>query len=490
MTNLVAERRAPEWVSDLHIDGQAEPGQGKILDVLNPATERVLHSVAQASLDQVDAAIAAARRAFDRGYWSTMPGEERSKLLHTFADEFERLHDELSAGIVCEVGSPVTLATSLQTAVAVSVLRTYADLAARDRTVDLGQDSGTIASQSVVAYRPMGVVAVITAYNLPLLILARAMGAALAAGCTTVVLPSPKAPLTSLLMTRAAAAAGLPDGVINVVVGGQDVGQRLGTHPDVDKVAFTGSVTVGRHIMAQASNGLKRLSLELGGKSPSILMPGFDAAPIAYEIHARYLRNGGQGCAAPARILVPQDYYDEFAELSRVALSEIKTGDPWDPGTTVGPLIRPEHRDGVRRQVQDALQDGASVVAEGPSSDQPAGWFMSPVLIGGVGPAAPIAQEELFGPVGVLLPYRDLDDAIEQANGTAFGLSANVYCDNSQDGIELAAKLKSGTVAINGGGAFRPDAPFGGFKGSGFGREYGEWGVREFLEVQHVQWPL
>src|SRR5271155_4609871 len=171
MTNLVAERRAPEWVSDLYIDGQAEPGQGQILDVLNPATERVLHSVAQASLDQVDAAVAAARRAFDRGYWSTMPGEERSKLLHNFADEFERLHDELSAGVVCEVGSPVTLATSLQTAVAVSVLRTYADLAARDRTVDLGADSGTIASQSVVAYRPMGVVAVITAYNLPPLIL-------------------------------------------------------------------------------------------------------------------------------------------------------------------------------------------------------------------------------------------------------------------------------------------------------------------------------
>ncbi|KAA9166461.1 aldehyde dehydrogenase family protein [Amycolatopsis acidicola] len=489
MTDYLDRRAAPPWCTSFTIDGEEITGAGAALDVVGPATEETLCALPTASVSQVDGAVAAARRAFDDGRWSGLSGARRGKLLHAFADRIESLHDTLAAGVVCEVGSPVSLATTLHTDVALRVLRTYADLAAQDRTVDLGADGAPVPSRSIVAHRPMGVAAVITAYNIPLLILARAMGAALAAGCTTVVLPSPKAPLTSLIVARAAAEAGLPDGVVNIVVGGHEAGERLGTHPGVDKVAFTGSLGVGRRIMAQAVPRLTGLSLELGGKSPSLVMPGFDATEAAYEIHARYLRNGGQGCAAPARILVPRDYYDEFAELSRVALARIRTGDPWDPETIVGPMISREHRDGVRATVEAAVAGGATLVAEGPDPGRDTGWFVRPALVGGVAPEARIAQDEIFGPVGVVLPYNGIDDAVRLANGTAFGLSAHVYCRDKEDGVALAARLRAGTVAVNGGGAFRPDAPFGGFKASGFGREYGEWGVREFLEVQHVQWP-
>lgn len=490
MGDLVTQRRPPAWPSELLVDGAWEPGRGDNLDVFEPASGSILATIGGADASQVDRAVAAARKAFETGDWARLTGRERGTILARFADRLASLHDELTAGVVCEVGSPVTVAGGLQTQVAVSVLRTYAELAAVDRTVDLGVAADGIPSRSIVALRPVGVVAVVTAYNMPLLLAARAMGAALAAGCTTVLLPSPRAPLTSIMMAKAAMDAGVPAGVVNVVVGGPDVGKSLCTSAGIDKVAFTGSLAVGRQIMAQAAPAIRRLSLELGGKSPSIIMPGYDFRTSVQDIHIRYLRNGGQGCAAPARILVPQDDYDEFAKLSADALTSIKTGDPWDEDTVVGPLIRPEHRADVRRKVDDALSAGATLVAEGPPSARSDGWYMSPVVVGGVDPLAPIAQEELFGPVGVLLPYRDLDEAVSIANGTAFGLSANVYCDDPTEGIRLAERLHSGTVAINGGGAFRPDAPFGGFKASGFGREYGEWGVREFLEVQHVQWAL
>jgi aldehyde dehydrogenase (NAD+)/betaine-aldehyde dehydrogenase len=486
--SLVGSRRAPQWRTSLIVDGLDVAGDGPSFDVPDPSTEEVLAEVAAASVDQVDRAVRAARRAFDHGTWATMPGEQRAKLLHAFADAVEEMRDELEAGLIHELGTPVTLARSLHTDVAVQVLRTYADLAAKNRDEDLGEAGGPVRSRSRVTYLPLGVVGVITAYNVPLLIAARAMGGALAAGCTVVLMPSPRAPLTTIMMAAAARTAGIPDGVINVVVGGPEVGQRLTSHPDVDKIAFTGSVGVGRKIMEQASHGLRRLSLELGGKSPSLVLPGFDYTPWVYDLHARYLRNGGQGCAAPARILVPEESYDDFCEQSRDAFARIKTGDPWDPETIVGPMIRPDHLEYVRAQVDRALDSGADLVARGPDHGQERGWFTSPVLIGGVAPDDPIAQDEIFGPVGIVLPYRDVDDGIAQANATAFGLSANVYCGDPAEGVALARRLRSGAVVINGGGPFRPDAPFGGFRDSGFGREYGEWGVREFLDTQHVQW--
>ena len=221
-----------------------------------------------------------------------------------------------------------------------------------------------------------------------------------------------------------------------------------------------------------------------------LLLPGYDAAASARRLHTRYLLNAGQACAAPARMLVPREDYDTFLDASREAFTKIRVGDPWNPKTIVGPLIRPDHRERVEAFVDDAVGAGASVVAGGGRPPLERGWYTNPVLVGDVDHRSPIAQEEVFGPVGVVVPYDGIDDGVAKANDVAYGLAANVYSPDAASGIAVAQRLRAGTVYVNGGGAFRTDAPFGGFKGSGIGREYGEWGVREFLQPQHVQWAL
>ncbi len=481
---------APTWALELSIGGEPVAGRAEPVAVYDPATEDVLASVPQADTEQVDGAIGAARRAFDDGPWARASHAERSRQLHEFADVLEARQSELVSGVVHEVGTPVTQSQIGQVALPIAVLRAYAELAGKDRTEYLGPNFDGVASDSLVAYQPVGVVAVITAYNYPLLLALRTMGGALAAGCTVVVAPSPKAPLTTLLLARAAEEAGFPPGVVNVVVGGPEVGRMLSTHPAVDKVAFTGSREVGRMIMQQAAGTIKGITLELGGKSPSLILPGVDATRIARRLHTSYLLNAGQACAAPARVLVPQESYDELAEASRDAFAKIKVGDPWDPKTIVGPLIRPEHRDRVEGFVEQAVGEGAAIIAGGGRPELERGWYTNPVLVGDVDVASTIAQEEIFGPVGILIPYEGLDDAVAKANDSAYGLAANVYSPDAASGIRVARRLRVGTVFVNGGGAFRAGAPFGGFKASGIGREYGEWGVREFLEPQHVQWAL
>jgi aldehyde dehydrogenase (NAD+)/betaine-aldehyde dehydrogenase len=489
-TTAAAAHPVPAWALELSIGGEPAPGLAEPVAVYDPATEDELARVHHATPEQVALAIAAARSAFDEGPWLRMSGEERSRLLYRFAEHIEAREAELTAGVVYECGTPVTQSRIGQVALPIQVLRTYAELARRDRTEYLGPDFDGVASDSLVAYQPFGVVAVITAYNYPLLLALRTLGGALAAGCTAVVAPSPKAPLTTLLLARAAEDAGFPPGVVNVVLGGPDVGRALSTDPGVDKVAFTGSRAVGRMIMQQAAETIKGITLELGGKSPSLVLPGVDVARIARRLHTSYLLNAGQACAAPARVLVPRDGYEEFAEASRDAYAKIRVGDPWDPKTIVGPLIRPDHRERVESLVEQAVGEGATIVAGGGRPPVERGWYTNPVLVGGVENRAHIAQEEVFGPVGVLVAYDDLDDAIAKANDVPYGLAANVYAPDSATGVKVARRLRAGTVYVNGGGAFRPDAPFGGFKASGIGREYGEWGIREFLQPQHVQWPL
>ena len=482
--------RVPRWSLELSIGGEAVAGREEPVAVFDPATEMVLASLPQANAGQVDAAVAAARAAFDQGPWPRIAGAERAAIMERFADRLATHQADLVAGVVSEVGTPINQTESGQVGLPIDVLRVYAELARRDRTENLGPNFDGIPSDSLVAYVPVGVVVVLTAYNYPLLLALRTMGGALAAGCTVVLMPSPKAPLTTLLLARAAEEAGFPAGVINVVVGGPAVGRRLSSHPAVDKVAFTGSRAVGRMVMEQAAGTIKSITLELGGKSPLLVLPGYDARPFARRMHTRYLLNAGQGCAAPARILVQKDYYKEFIEVSRDALAKIRVGDPWDPKTIVGPLIRPEHRDSVEKRVADAVAAGAEVVAGGGRPDLERGWYMNPVLLGGLDNRDPVAQEELFGPVGVVLTYSDVDDAVRQANDVAYGLSADVYSSDLKQAMGVARRLRAGSVYINGGGAFRTDAPFGGFKASGVGREYGEWGVREFLQAQHIQWTL
>jgi aldehyde dehydrogenase (NAD+)/betaine-aldehyde dehydrogenase len=315
------------------------------------------------------------------------------------------------------------------------------------------------------------------------------IGAALAAGCTTVLLPSPRSPLTSIILGELALEAGLPKGVLNVIVGGPEVGVALTHRGDVDRVSFTGSVGVGQAIMRQAVDHVTAVVLELGGKSPAIVLPSLELDyDSVSQLHLRYMRNAGQGCASPTRILVPEAKIEQFLELSRQVFATVPVGDPWQPDTVVGPLIRPEHRERVEGFVARAVDGGGTLLAGGGRPALDRGWFMNPALIGDVPWDAEIAQEELFGPVSVLFAYRDLDHAVELANSTKFGLAAYILGPDLDEARALAARLRAGTVYINGGGGIRPDAPFGGWGVSSIGREWGAEGIREYLEPQHVQW--
>lgn len=469
------------------IDGRPVEGAGEIIAVENPATEEIIAHIRASSVAQVDAAVASARRAFDAGTWADPA--LRSRCIDRLADLMEEHEDELLALIIAEVGTPVSLARMLQIGVAVKHFRYAAQAALIDRTRDMGEHHDPIASHSIITYVPVGVVAAVTAYNYPLLLAAAKVGAAWAAGCTTVLLPSPQTPLATLRLVELAHEAGFPAGVLNMVVGGPDVGRALTGHPDIDKASFTGSVAVGREVMLQAARNLNDVSLELGGKSAAIVFPGVDFAGPAAAIHGRYLRNAGQGCGSPTRILVEQSRLDEFIAASQVAYAAIKVGDPWDPAAIAGPLVSAAQRARVEAYVAEALEQGGRIVAGGGRPDFPKGYYMNPTLIAGVTNAHRIAREELFGPVGVLLGYRDIDEALAIANDSELGLTASLF-GPVEECKAAALRLRVGTVTINGGGGMRVDIPMTGFKNSGIGSEWGEEGVMEFLQTRHVQWPL
>ena len=481
-------RQTVEWTDRLLIGGEAISGNGPIRKVYDPATEEVLFAVADPDAAQCDLAIEAAKAAFQSGTWADK--ELRSKLLAALADEMEARRADLTASVVYEVGTPIATAEVLQVSNAIRVLRRYASLAGSDLTATLPAEDGAVRGHSTVSYRPAGVVAAITAYNYPMFLAATKIGAALAAGCTVVLLASPQAPLSTLLIGEIATKVGFPPGVLNVIVGGPEVGRRVTENPAVAVVSFTGSVAVGKAVMQQASHHVANVVLELGGKSPAIVLPGADLKAIVKPLHQRYARNAGQGCASPTRLLIPAQDFDEFLDLSSLAYEEITVGDPWDRATIVGPLISDAHRARVEGYIQSALDDGGFIAAGGGRPDIERGWFVNPALIAGLPSTSRVCREEIFGPVAVALSYSDLDEAVSISNDSDLGLHAMIFGDHDI-AVDLAPRLAVGQVSINGGGSgFRSDAPMGGFKQSGIGRESGTWGLMEFLEPQHVHWPL
>jgi aldehyde dehydrogenase (NAD+) len=477
--------------SELTIDGASVQGEGRPFAVYNPATGEVLGEIASATLEQTEQAIAAARRAFLEGPWPRMAPAERAAAISRVLDLVADHRDELIATIVREVGTPVSTAEGFQFDVPMRVFRGFVDAAAVDRTEQIGPDFYLVPSASLVGYRPVGVVGGIAAYNYPLHLAGIKIFATMAAGCPIVLTPSPRAPFSTLLLGRLITEAGIPPGVVNIVVSDDmAVSQMIASHRDIDKVTFTGSDAVGEKIMRQASDSLKGVALELGGKSANILMPGTNLESLLPAVHMRYSRNAGQGCASPTRILVHSSQADEFVERSVATWPQITVGDPWDRSTVCGPLIRPEHLARVQGYVEMAVADGGSIVAGGGRPDFDRGWWYNPTLIGSTDNHSRIAREEVFGPVAVMLTYDTVEDAIRIANDSDYGLAGYLFGSDLEQCIAVAGRLQAGTVQINGGGALRPDAPYGGFKRSGLGREFGEWGVREFLEPQHVQWAL
>ncbi|HEY1510928.1 MAG TPA: aldehyde dehydrogenase family protein [Solirubrobacteraceae bacterium] len=483
-----------ELSASCFIDGAWVQGEGEShADVVNPATEESLVRMRFATTSQVQAAIAAARRASDSGPWPELSPRDRSLLLHRLTDLFQARREEYIDLIISEVGSPQALAQAGQVGAAIDTFRWFADAAARGPVG--GYEYGLplhyqpFTSASLLRQEPVGVVAAITAYNFPLFLLARKLGGILASGCAGIVLPSERAPLTTHRFFEMMQEVEYPAGVANLVIGSRDAGVTLSSHADVDMVSFTGSVAVGSAVMAQAAPTTKKVVLELGGKSPTIVLPGAEIDVLTGPTILRMTTATGQACGCTTRTFVPEADYQDYVDAAGEFIGKLKVGDPRAADTAVGPLIRGEQRASVEGYVERALQAGAEIVAGGGRPDEPVGFYMNPALVSGLPNSSEIAQNELFGPVGIVMRYGTIEEAIAQANDSRYGLNAAVWGPTDQ-AIAVAQRIKSGSVAINGGGGPRPDAPWGGPRESGVGREGGEDGFRDFFEVKHIQWPV
>jgi aldehyde dehydrogenase (NAD+) len=477
----------------LYIDGKwIDAASDEELAIVNPATELTIGQVPQASVADIDRAVDAARRAFDDGPWPRMSPRERSDVLQRFVQAIADRRTELVDLIIAEAGAARPIAEAFQFDAPVRFSYWFAERAATFPYEDPlpPQISPRGLGQGVIRKEPVGVVAAITAFNYPLYLNLAKVAPALAVGNTVVLKPSPYTPLEALVLGEIADAAELPPGVLNVVTGDIAESEHLTTHPGVDMVSFTGSDVVGKQIMGQAADSLKKVLLELGGKSPNIVFAGADvgrfaaAAAYAFTIHC------GQGCALPTRILAERSVYDDVVEGLKAALAKVKVGDPADPSVTMGPLIRAAQRDRVERYVASGTDDGATLAFGGRRpGDLPQGFFFEPTLFTDVDNSMTVAQDEIFGPVGVVIPFDGEEEAVAIANDTRYGLAASLWHPKPTRAFELAKQVKAGTVTINGGGGGpSPWAPFGGYKQSGIGREFGDYGMLEFTELKTVSW--
>ncbi|NEW26625.1 aldehyde dehydrogenase family protein [Nocardia cyriacigeorgica] len=487
MTALIGEAAG-------YIDGRWTGGDGAPIATINPATGAQVASTPATGPAQVAAAVSAARHAFDGGAWSRLGPGERGALLHRLADLLEQNRDALTRLAATEIGTPISSGPTLHVDLPAKFFRWFAEAAARGPRDGYEQplplDHDPITTSSLLLRQPAGVVAAVVAYNVPIMMSAYKLGAALAAGCSTVLVTSPKAVLLTSAFVRLIDEAGFPSGAVNFVFGPPTVTEQVVTSPEVDMVTFTGSAAVGSRILTLAAPTLKKVVLELGGKSPNIVLPGTDLERAVPASALRFTRNSGQACGATTRTLVPRKDFDEYVQRSGEFLRGLTVGDPLAPDTVLGPLITGEHRSNVEGFLARARDAGAQIpVGGGRPAGLDDGFFLEATLVTGVPNEAEIAQEELFAPVGVVMPYTDLDDALRMANDVKYALNANVWGPTTQ-AIEFARRLRSGTVTINGGGGMRADAPWGGPGHSGIGREGGEEGLREFFEVKHVQWPL
>jgi aldehyde dehydrogenase (NAD+)/betaine-aldehyde dehydrogenase len=474
----------------LLIDGELIEGAGEPLTLIDPATEKPYTTVETASLEQLDAAVHAARAAFRDGRWSELAPERRSSLLHDACRVLSEHRDELTELVVTEVGCPVSTTREHQVAAPIELLGWYAEAARRVHDRLLEPRLGGRRSSSLVRYAPVGVVGAVTAYNYPLTLALNKLGAALATGNTVVMMPSVRAPTSTLRVGELLRESGIPDGVVGIVVGDAAIGRALTEHPDVDLVAFTGSVEIGALVMAQAARTVKHVVLELGGKSPAVLLPGTDLDSHLHPLHQRWTRHAGQGCQCPTRHFVHVSQWDDYVERSRQIMASFAVGDPRDERTEIGPVVSEGQRDRIHAYVEEALAAGAEILASTPVPKVTRGFWSQPLLIGSVDHSARISQEEVFGPVAVAFPYHDTDEAIDLANATKYGLAAYVYGPDVNECRRVASRIRAGNVAINGVGGVRPDAPNGGMKQSGVGRMRGDEGLREFMETQHIQWPI
>jgi len=474
------------------VDGRFEDtsGDGEVV-VVNPATEDEIGRVGNASVADVDRAVSAARVAFDDGPWPRLSPAERSRHLIRLAEVLADRIDDLIELNIAEAGATRDLAGSGQTRVPLGFFRQWAERAATFSFVEpLPPFQGERLGQGVILKEPVGVVAAITPFNFPVLLNLHKLGPALAMGNTVVLKPSPYTPLEAFFIAQAVEDADLPKGVVNVLVGGDDVGRALTEHAAVDMVAFTGSDGVGRAIMGQAAGTLKRILLELGGKSPNIIFADADLAAAAGMAAKGFVRHSGQGCGTPTRILVHESVHDDVVATMVGHLRDVRVGDPGDVSTTMGPLIREAQRARVERYVQSGIDEGATVAFGGGRPDHDRGYYVEPTLFANGTNSMAIAQDEIFGPVAVVIPFSTVDDAVRIANDSRYGLCSWVWSEDVAKAYAVAQRLRVGMVNVNGSMGLSMNGTFGGYKQSGIGREMSDHGLHEYLELKTVYWPV
>lgn len=474
-----------QGVKGLYIDGDYEPAiSGKTFNVINPATEEVIAQVSEAQTEDIDVAVAAARKAFDEGEWTKMETAERSHLIYKFADLLEENREELAQLESLDNGKPYEVALADDVDGTVQHFRYYSGWATKmvGQTIPVSNDY-----LNYTVHEPVGVVGQIIPWNFPLAMAAWKLGSALAVGCTVVIKPASETPLSLLYVAKLFKDAGFPDGVVNVVPGaGRIAGDAIVTHKDVDKVAFTGSTAVGKGIMQKAADQLKGVTLELGGKSPSIILEDANLEEAIKGAFNGTMYNHGQNCSACTRVYVHRTLYEEVVSGLVERANALKLGPGMDPETEMGPLVSAKQQQTVLDFIDKGKSEGARLVAGGSKAfDQ--GYYVQPTIFVDVEDNMTIAREEIFGPVLSVFVFDTVEEVIQRANDSIYGLAASVWTENIKTGHYVAKKLKAGTVWINDFGIEIETMPFGGYKQSGIGREMGgEYGLANYTEVKSV----
>ena len=466
-----------EWV---------EPVGTATIEVTAAATEEPIGRVPDGTDADMDRAVAAAREAFDSGPWPRMAPAERADVMARISQGLQARMQEIGETISSENGSPISWSVMAQVFASTMVIDYYAGLA---REYAFEESRVGVMGPVIVRREPIGVAGAIVPWNVPLFTTALKLGPAFAGGCTMVLKPSSETPLDAYMLAEIALEAGLPPGVLNVVSAGRKVGEHLVAHPGVDKIGFTGSTSAGRRIASVCGEHLKKVTLELGGKSAAIVLDDADIATAMPALLPNSMMNNGQACVAQSRILAPRSLYSEVVEALVAAAQAMKVGDPLDPETNIGPLVAERQRSSVERYIAIGRDEGARVaVGGGRPAGFDRGWYVEPTVFADVDNKMRVAQEEIFGPVVVVIPYDGVDDAIAIANDSDYGLAGSVWTTDIPRGIDVARQVRTGTYTLNG---LSMDfaAPFGGYKSSGLGRELGPEGLHHYLEDKSIYLP-